>query len=78
MTAIELKRKIMKTISEIDDEVFLNAIKTILDTKSSTKVLKLSHEQLAEIIASKKEINQGLFLEQDEIENKYCEWLKVN
>lgn len=68
----------MKTISEIDDEVFLNAIKTILDTKSSTKVLKLSHEQLAEIIASKKEINQGLFLEQDEIENKYCEWLKVN
>ena len=78
MTAIELKRKIMKTISEIDDEVFLNAIKTIFDTKSSTKVLKLSHEQLAEIIASKKEINQGLFLEQDEIENKYCEWLKVN
>jgi hypothetical protein len=42
MTALELKRHLMKTISEIDDEVFLNAIKTILDSKTSTKVLKLS------------------------------------
>ena len=62
MTAIELKTILIHKISEINDISFLQAIKTILDSKTETGVLKLSSEQLNEIIASKKEIKKVCLL----------------
>ncbi len=38
MTAIELKHTLINRIAEIDDVSFLKAIKTMLDTKTETKV----------------------------------------
>ena len=70
MTAIELKTILIHRISEINDISFLKAIKTILDSKAEADVLHLTSEQLEEIIASKKEIEQGLFVENDELEKE--------
>ena len=53
MTAIELKKLLIHRIEEIDDEAFLNAIKTILDSKSQSQTLNLSNEQRSEIVESK-------------------------
>ena len=77
MTAIELKTILIHRISEINDISFLQAIKTILDSKTETGVLKLSTEQLNEIIASKKEIEQRLFIENDELEKDFTKWVNA-
>jgi hypothetical protein len=75
MTAIELKKILVKKISEIDDVSFLKAIKTILDTKSGSRTLILTDEQRSEIIESQKEIKKGYFIEQEELDNEFLKWL---
>jgi len=54
MTAIELKKLLVHRIAEINDESFLNAIKTILDSKSQSQILMLTKEQRIDSIESKK------------------------
>jgi hypothetical protein len=71
MTAIELKKILIHRIAEIEDESFLNAIKTILDSKSQSKHISLSHNQKKEIAESKNQIEQGLLIEQDELNNEF-------
>lgn len=74
MTASELKKILIHRISEINDISFLKAIKTILDSKTEAGVLQLTSEQLEEIRASKKQIEQGLFTENDELEKEIKLW----
>ncbi len=49
MKAIELKKILIHRIAEINDESFLNAIKTILDSKTKTRIMKLTDEQKSDI-----------------------------
>jgi hypothetical protein len=77
MTAIELKKILIHRIEEIEDESILNAIKTILDSKTQTQVIKLTREQRQEIAESKNQIEKGLFIEQDELDNEFAKWLNV-
>ena len=74
MTTIELKKQLMHRISEIDDESFLQAIKTILDSKTQTQVLKLTEEQRNEIRESRMQIEQGQCIEQADLDKKFNEW----
>jgi predicted transcriptional regulator len=74
MTAIELKTILIHRISEINDISFLKAIKTILDSKTDIGVMKLTDQQLEDIVASKKEIEQGLYVENDEMEKDVIKW----
>jgi len=75
MTAIELKKLLINRIAEIDDESFLKAIKTILDSKFQSQVYNLTKEQEEEINESKKQIEEGLFVSQDEMNNEFKKWL---
>ncbi len=77
MTSIELKKLLMHRIAEINDESFLNAIKTILDSKTQTRKMNLTSEQRSEIYESKKEIAQELFIEQAELDKEFNKWLNV-
>lgn len=77
MTSIELKKLLMHRIAEINDESFLNAIKTILDSKTQTRVINLTSEQRSEINESRKEIAQKLFVEQAELDKEFNEWQSV-
>jgi hypothetical protein len=77
MTAIQLKTLLIHRISEINDVSFLKAIKTILDTKTETGVIQLTQEQLDDIIASKKELEQGLFIENIAFEKEVKQWLNA-
>jgi len=74
MTTIELKKQLINRIAEIDDESFLQAIKTILDSKTQSQVLTLTDTQRQEIFESKKQIEQGLFIEQDDLDEKFNQW----
>lgn len=58
MTKIELQNLLIHRISEICDISFLEAIKTIFDSKSESAVLPLSVEQRDEILASKRKLKK--------------------
>ena len=77
MTAIQLKTLLIHRISEINDISFLKALKTIIDSKTNTEVIQLTQEQLDEIIASKKEIEQGLFIDNSVLEKEVKQWLNA-
>lgn len=72
MTTINLKKHLIQRISEINDPAFLEAIKTILDTKST--VLKLTPEQRKEIRKSQEQVSQGLFISQSELDEEFEKW----
>jgi predicted transcriptional regulator len=75
MTAIELKKELIHRIAEIDDVSFLNAIRTILDTKTQSRSIVLSSAQHDEIEESRKDIEQGLFVELAELDKEFDKWL---
>jgi hypothetical protein len=77
MTAIELKTLLIHRISEINDVSFLKALKTILDTKTDTGIIQLTQDQLDDIMASKKEIVQGLFIENSVLDTEVRQWLNA-
>ena len=77
MTAIELKSILIHRIAEIEDVTFLKAIKTILDSKTDNEILTLTVKQRDEIIASKKEIELGLFIDHQELDKEVKEWLSA-
>lgn len=75
MRTLQLKNALIQKISEIEDRSFLEAIKTILEAKSESKIISLTPELTNEIMASKKEIEQGLFIENNLLEKEIEEWL---
>ena len=77
MTAIELKTLLIHRISEINDISFLKAIKTILDSKTESGVIQLTPDQLDDIIASKKEIEKGMFVENNLLNKEVKQWLNA-
>ena len=50
-------------------------LKTILDSKTDLGIMKLTDQQLEEIVASKKDIEQGLYVENDDLEKDTIKWL---
>ena len=77
MTAIELKTLLIHRISEINDIPFLKALKTILDSKTESGIIQLTPEQLDDIITSKKEIEQGLYIENGVLDKEVRQWLSA-
>jgi uncharacterized protein YktA (UPF0223 family) len=74
MTTLELKKLLIHRITEINDISFLKAVKTILESKTETEVLLLSPDQRNEIMESKKEIEKGLFIEQENLDKEISRW----
>jgi hypothetical protein len=77
MTAIELKTLLIHRITEINDVSFLKALKTILDSKTETGVIQLTPDQLDDIVSSKKEIENGLFIEHGQLDKEIMQWLSA-
>ena len=77
MTTIELKKVLIHRITEINDISFLKAIKTILESKAATEVISLTTEQRKEILASQKEIEQGLYVEHEQLDKEVARWLNA-
>jgi hypothetical protein len=86
MSTIELKNLLISKISEIDDEVFLSAINTILDSKSKSiinsnnqvfqNIIILNDQQKKEIQNSQKEYLKGNFIENDVLNEEMEKWLQ--
>jgi len=77
MTTFELKTLLIHRIAEINDASFLKALKTILDTKTESGVIQLTQDQLEDIIESKKQIEKGLFVENNVLDKQVRQWLNA-
>jgi len=77
MTMLELKSMLIHRITEINDIRFLEAIKTILDQKAEDSTLILTEDQKQEILDSQKEISEGLFLNNEDLDNEIQGWLNA-
>ena len=74
MTTLQLKKLLIHQISEINDEVFLNALKTIIDLKSKSTVLELSAKQKEEVYQSQLEIKNGLYIAESDLNEEFESW----
>lgn len=75
MKAIELKELLIHRIKEINDIQFLDAIKTILDSKAEKEILLLSPEQKNEIVISQAEVKQGLYINSENLDDEVELWV---
>lgn len=75
MSSIDLKTKLIEKINEIEDIEFLEAIKTILDTKSGN-LYALSDKQKESIEVGRQQIKDGDFLKNDDVFTELKEWIK--
>ena len=78
MTTIQLKKVLIHQIAEIEDVSFLNALKTILESKTQSNIIRLTNEQKEEIIRSKTEIEKGNYTEQQELNKEFEKWINAN
>ena len=78
MTTIQLKKVLIHQIAEIEDVSFLNALKTILESKTQSNIIRLTNEQKEEIIRSKTEIEKGNYTELQELNKEFEKWLYAN
>ncbi len=77
MTKTELKALIIQRISGISDIPFLRALNTILDSGSGTGMIRVTPDQLDDIKQSRKEIKNGIFIEDSIFGKEVKQWLKA-
>jgi len=75
MNSIELRHIINDRISLIDDESFLSAIKTILDSKISSAVYKLSDFEKERINSGREQLKNGNAISNDDLQSEISKWL---
>ncbi|NMH24680.1 hypothetical protein [Flavobacterium solisilvae] len=71
MSTIELKNLVISKISEINDEAFLAAINTILDSKSESV-----EDYNLDLKKSEDDIAQGNVSTHDQVLEKIAQWKK--
>ena len=75
MNAMQLKQELIHEISRIEDINFLNAIKTILDSRIKDTFIELTADQEKELLLASKEGKNEQVVSQSEMDQKVEEWL---
>jgi hypothetical protein len=75
MKTIDLKNHLIHKIAEINDESFLKALKTIIDSKTDSTVYTLTAEQRVKIQEGKSQIEQGNYYTNQQVETEINKWL---
>ena len=75
MTAIAIQKYIAQNIIDNDDDVILNQIKKLIDSKKQT-VYELSHEQVLMFNESQNQYANGEFIDDLEMDKKVEQWQK--
>jgi hypothetical protein len=75
MSTVELKQIITDHLTHIDDKQFLNALKTILESKISDNIYYLSDFQKKRIEQSRKEFREGKTISDNDLQKEIDQWL---
>jgi hypothetical protein len=77
MSTIELRHIIIEKLSLIDDASFLKAIKTIVESKVSEKVYRLSDSQKKRIESGREQLKKGQTISNDVLQKEIGQWLNT-
>ena len=77
MSTIELRHIIIEKLSLIDDASFLKAIKTIVESKVSERVYKLSDFQKNRIESGREQLRKGQTISNDVLQKEIGQWLNT-
>jgi predicted transcriptional regulator len=75
MTSIELKNVLIEQIAQINDIQFLEAIKLMIDSQTTSAVIELSDFQKQRINESREQIKNGEFIDHEDLNKKVERWL---
>jgi hypothetical protein len=75
MSTVELRHIIIEYLSRIDDVSFLKAIKTIIESKVTDEIYKLSAEEKIRLESGKEQLKNGQTIPQEELQNEISQWL---
>jgi predicted transcriptional regulator len=75
MSTLELKNILIHKISSINDVSFLNAIRTIIDTKTEGIIYETSSLQKAKISEGINQIEKGESFSNEQVESEIDKWL---
>jgi len=77
MSTIELRHHIIEKLSLIDDDSFLNAIKTIIESKVNAGVYKLSDFQKKRLESGRDQLKKGQSISNDTLQKEIDQWLNT-
>jgi hypothetical protein len=77
MSTLELKQVITEYLTHIDDAPFLNAIKTIIESKISEGTYKLSEYQKNRIQEGREQIRKGQSIANESLKKEIDQWLNT-
>jgi hypothetical protein len=77
MSTIELRHAISEYLTHIDDASFLNAIKTIIESKVTEGTYKLSEYQIERIGKGRKQLRTGQTISSEAIKQEIDQWLST-
>ncbi|MFO7657794.1 MAG: hypothetical protein R6W78_12055 [Bacteroidales bacterium] len=75
MSTIELRHIISEQLSHIDDVSFLNAIMTIIESKASEKIYKLSDYQKKRIVLARQQLKNKQTISHEDLQKEIDQWL---
>jgi hypothetical protein len=77
MSTIELRHHIIEKLSLIDDDSFLKAIKTIIESKVNERVYNLSDFQKKRIESGREQRKKGQTISNDVFQKEIDQWLNT-
>ncbi|MFB9079507.1 hypothetical protein ACFFLS_06440 [Flavobacterium procerum] len=75
MNTLQLKNILISEIEKIDDDIFLSALKTILDSRK-TSPKNYPEEYNNDLKVAEEDIQGGNFYSHDEVKDKIEQWKK--
>ena len=77
MSTVELRHIITEHLSHIEDASFLNAIKTIIESKVSEGEYKLSEFQKKRVDIARSELKQKKTISHSDLQKEIDQWLNT-
>jgi hypothetical protein len=77
MSTNELRHRIIEKLSLIDDDSFLKAIQTIIESKVNERVYKLSDFQKKRVDSGREQIRKGQTISNEALQKEIDQWLNT-
>lgn len=76
MNTRNLKQEVLERIAVIDDQSFLEVIKSLLDYKQSEPVMVLPPDLKKRLLMASEEAKKGNFISEEEMDEQVASWLR--
>jgi hypothetical protein len=74
MSTIELRQIISERLLQINDESFLNALKTIVESKISSGIYQLSEYEKERIFLAREDLKNGQTISHENLQIEIDQW----